>query len=64
MADRKDLPKSIFNFGTMRHNVVSQIEAKREQSKSKNLVMEPVRLLEWKENTGRQKYDKPVTAKI
>ena len=64
MAERNDLPKSIFNLGQLRHNVGSKSDVQSLAATFKNYSVNPVRLLEWSENIQKQRFEKPITAKI
>jgi len=55
------MQKSIFNIGQIRHNLLTKEEANKQLSIFRNVSTEPVRFLEWKENTARQTFD---TAKV
>ena len=62
IAEKNDLPKSIFNIGQYRHNVMSKDDI---ASKIVGKITDkPVRLLEWKEETMKQKFDKKIAFKI
>eukprot|EP00349_Pseudokeronopsis_sp_Brazil_P004311 CAMPEP_0202958458 /NCGR_PEP_ID=MMETSP1396-20130829/2799_1 /ASSEMBLY_ACC=CAM_ASM_000872 /TAXON_ID= /ORGANISM="Pseudokeronopsis sp., Strain Brazil" /LENGTH=139 /DNA_ID=CAMNT_0049676543 /DNA_START=619 /DNA_END=1038 /DNA_ORIENTATION=+ len=63
-ADRQEPPRSIFSIGNVRHNVISVSDQKPLFAALKNYSMQPVRLIEWNEDQTKQKYDKPITAKI
>ncbi len=56
LADKEDLPKSIFNTGSVRHNM-SQ-DPKTVYATAKNISMQPVRLLQWQEDQSKQRFDK------
>lgn len=58
----KDQPqRSVFSIGDFRHNVVTSEEAVKY---AQNVSNKPCRLIEWKEDVSKQKFDKPVTGKI
>lgn len=58
----KDQPqRSVFSIGDFRHNVVTAEEAIKY---SKSVSNKPYRLIEWKEDIVKQKFDKQVTGKI
>jgi hypothetical protein len=62
LIEKQQPPKSIWSFGDIRHNVHSEAQAKEfnVQAQSNNVV----RLMEWKENSTRQGFDKKVAGKI
>ena len=63
LTDKEDLPKSIFNAGSIRHNFIQKPDAVYHTAR--NITSNPVRLIEWKEDTTKQGYDKKViTSKI
>lgn len=49
LTDKEDLPKSLFNSGTVRHNFMQVPEKVYENMKVK-ITDKPVRLIEWVEN--------------
>ena len=58
----KDQPKkSVLSFGDFRHNVMTREEAYKY---SDGLLDKPSRFIEWREDVSKQKFDKPVAAKI
>ena len=60
--------RSIFNLGTIRHNVPSKelsAQYQKDAIDSGKVASRPTRLVEWNEpNRAAQKYDKHVTPKI
>lgn len=64
----KDQPKrSIYDLGSVRHNVHSKEEAQSHMAsalKSGKVVAKPVRFIEWLENCPTQKYDGKISPKI
>jgi hypothetical protein len=60
LMDREQPKKSVFSFGDFRHNVHSKELAEKHQAASGNVN----RLMEWREQPGVQRFDKPVAAKI
>jgi hypothetical protein len=56
LSDAKELPKSIFNIGSVRHNVMSLGDAANGFSKTtplRNISVEPVRMIEWAEKNAK-----------
>ena len=59
----KQVPiRSIFSFMHGSHNVASKEQADKLASKMN--TNEVYRIYQWNENVGKQKYDKPIAAKI
>ncbi len=56
LNDREDLPKSIFNTGSIRHNMMQN--PKTVYTTTPNITSNPVRLLEWKEEYSKQNFNK------
>ena len=64
LNDKEDPPRSIFNTGSVRHNIIDDPEIALYNS-VKNFSRQPVRLIEWKEDSSKQPYDKKkITSKI
>jgi len=61
IAERNQLPKSIFNIGQTRHNVWSKADL--EQS-MRSVSDKPTCLLEWKEDTSKQRFERKIQGKI
>ncbi|CDW77658.1 UNKNOWN [Stylonychia lemnae] len=65
LSEKYDMPKSVFNIGQIRHNLLTKEEAQKQLQIFRNTSTEPVRFLEWKENQPRQTFDAArVTGKI
>ena len=63
LTDKEELPKSIFNAGSVRHNFIQNPETV--YATARNIVRNPIRLIEWKEQPERQRFDKgKITSKI
>ena len=63
LTEKDDLPKSIFNTGSIRHNMMQ--DPNTVYATTRNITQNPVRLLEWKEDHTKQRFDKgKITAKI
>jgi hypothetical protein len=62
LVDKQQPKKSIWNLGDVRHNVPTAEQAAEfnNQAQSQNIV----RMMEWKENSAQQRFDKNVTGKI
>jgi hypothetical protein len=52
LNDKEDIPKSIFNTGSIRHNMLGDPE-KTVYATARNFTMKPVRLLEWNEEPSK-----------
>ena len=61
MVEKVQPHKSVFSYQDTRHNVHSHAGA---QEGNKGAGAHPYRIFEWKENVGKQKYDKPIVNKI
>lgn len=61
MVDSEEPEKSIYSYGDYRHNVTSCEDA---QNYSQGIPLKTKNILEWKEDTTKQKYDKPVASKV
>lgn len=62
LGEKAELPKSVWNTGSVRHNMIQ--DPQRVYETARNITTNPVRLLEWKEDQTRQKYDGKISAKI
>lgn len=51
LAEVNEPPKSIFNIGQMRHNVMTKEDAQK--LTFRNFSTKPVRVLEWNENVAK-----------
>lgn len=62
LVDKDQPAKSIWSIGDVRHNVPTAEQAQEfnNQAQSNNIT----RMMEWKENTNKQHFDKKVTGKI
>ena len=62
LVDKTQPEKSIWSIGAVRHNVHTSEQAQEfnSQANSNNIT----RMMEWKENSSTQRFDKPVTGKI
>lgn len=62
LVDKKQPDKSVFSIGDVRHNVPTADQAMQfnAQATSSNIV----RMMEWKEDTSKQHFDKRITGKI
>ena len=61
LFEKEQTPKSVFSYGDFRHNVSTAEEAKQYSS---GLLQSPSRLIEWKEDIDKQRFDKPITSKV
>lgn len=61
MVDPEEPEKSMFSYGDFRHNVTT---AEETRLYSEGVPVRPKNILEWKEETSKQKYDKPVAGKV
>mmetsp|Transcript_39228 Transcript_39228/g.28969 ORF Transcript_39228/g.28969 Transcript_39228/m.28969 type:complete len:97 (+) Transcript_39228:787-1077(+) len=61
LFDKEQPQKSVFNFQHFRHDVHSKEDAHKFMSQA-SLV--PQRLMDWKEQPEKQKFDKKVTGKV
>ena len=61
LIEKEPTPKSVFSYGDYRHDVLTADEAKNYSS---GLLEAPHRFIEWKEESNKQRFDKPVTGKI
>ena len=64
LADSKDPPRSVFSIGGLRHNMMKREDVEAHIRSLKNVTADPVRLIEWREDPGRQRFDKAVATKI
>ena len=62
LAEKEELPKSVWNTGSVRHNMIQNPQTV--YATARNITSNPVRLLEWKEDQNRQKYDGKISSKI
>jgi len=62
LFDKEQPKKSIWSIGDVRHNVHTSEDAQlfNNQAQSNNVV----RMMEWKENSSKQGFDKKITGKI
>jgi hypothetical protein len=51
LNDKEDLPKSIFNSGSIRHNMMQ--DPATVYATARNITSNPLRLLEWKEEPSK-----------
>lgn len=56
LAEKEQPQKSIFSLGAFRHNVAFADQAQASIASPK-LAMVPTRLIEWKEDINKQKFD-------
>lgn len=61
LIDKAEGLKSAFSVGDFKHNVITADEAK---GSIMGLSEVQRRMFEWKEDIGKQNYDKPVAGKI
>lgn len=61
LVEKQEPVKSVFSFGDFRHNVMTAEEAKKY---STGVSEAQHRLIEWKEEVSKQRFDKPITGKI
>jgi hypothetical protein len=62
LAEKEELPKSVWNTGSIRHNMIQNPITVYETAR--NITTNPVRLLEWKEDLNKQRYDGKISNKI
>ena len=51
LAEKEELPKSVWNTGSIRHNMIQNPITVYETAR--NITSNPVRLLEWKEDQNK-----------
>lgn len=61
LTEKNQPVKSVFSLGDFRHNVMTSEEAKKNLT---GLAEIPNRLIQWPEDSKKQRFDKPVTGKI
>ena len=64
MIEKNEPLKSIFNLGQTRHNLMINDENGYVANNNRQVSIDPVRIIEWKENVKNQKYDKKIASKI
>ena len=62
LVDKVAPQKSVWSIGDIRHNVLTNDQAQEFNAQAQSTGV--VRMMEWKENPTKQKYDIKVTGKI